>query len=415
MRLKMNDSNQSRDASATIQGYLFQFDATILSLCSIAEDAIIDIEGIEDFDVVSSDIKELFQCKYYEATRLTSATIRDGILPMLKGFLKLPQTERPRRRFHLYGYFRDSARGDTCLDPERLKTALTHREAVKNGQTMRFVAHDLQKELQATDDDIKSFANQLTIHVTGKAEDHRRETMAALQRLCGLSATEIELYTYPTARTLISSIACNANPSERRLSKIEFISRISPSKALFNHWSLREHGETAYCSRIRSEYFSHRNIDAIHRIFILDARLASENAEIQSLCHAIRAKWSSHAMRRKPDKERYVPILFIRNLAPERMVDLKGSLHQDGVRFVDGYPFLGSTFTVDNFLTPQTFENNLSLRLLSSQEELSKTLSAIRTERIVYDFYSSSPADSLPNSKWISVPVKSIGSIEKII
>lgn len=411
----MSDVDPARDATATIQGYIFQFDATILTLCKLTGNVTIDIEVIEDFDIATSAVTELFQCKYYEATRLTPATIRDGILPMLKGFLKLPPQDRPRRRFHLYGYFKDSTPGDQILDSDGVKAALTRREGITKGKTTHYVTHDIQEELGATDDEIQMFARQLTIHVTGKVDDHRRQTIEALKQSCGVSAVEAELYVYPTARTIISTIACDADPTKRRLSRTEFITRISPNRALFNHWSLREHGEADYCSRIRREYFSQRNIDATHRVFIVDATLASSDAELLSLCHALRRKWSSHGMRRRPDDERYTPILYIRDLPQERLVTLKTSLHHDAARFVDGYPFLGSTFTTDHLLIPQTFANQLSLRLVNSREELSMALTSIRGERIAYDFYSTSPADTLPGCKWVSLPVTSARSIESII
>jgi hypothetical protein len=111
----MSIDNVNRDASATIQGFLYQFDATILSILELQEDDSLTIEGIEDFDVFSKDMSELFQCKYYEATRLTRSTIRDAIMPMLKGFLLLDGKERTIRRFHLYGHFKDSAPEERTL------------------------------------------------------------------------------------------------------------------------------------------------------------------------------------------------------------------------------------------------------------------------------------------------------------
>ena len=411
----MSDADPSRDATATIQGYIFQFDATILSLCNLTGTVTLDIEVIEDFDIATSDVTELFQCKYYEATRLTPATIRDAILPMLKGFLNLPPQDRSRRRFHLYGYFKDSTPGDQSLDLSDVKSALTRREAVNKGTTTQFVTHDIQKELGATDDELKAFASQLTIHITSRVDDHRRETIESLKRSCSVSAVEAELFVYPTARTLISTMACSADPTKRRLSRAEFIARISPTRALFNHWSLREHGEAEYCSRIRREYFSQRNIDAISRVFIVDAMLSPSDADLLSLCHALRRKWSSHGVRRRPDSERYAPILYIRDLSQERLVTLKTSLHHDAARFVDGYPFLGATFAVDHLLSPQTYVNQLSLRLVNSRDELSAVLALLRGERIAYDFYLTSPSDTLPNCKWVSLPVTSARSIESII
>lgn len=411
----MSNDDPVRDATATIQGYVYQFDSTILSLCSLSPSAFLDIERIEDFDIVTADITELFQCKYYEATRLTNATIRDAILPMLRGFLKLPTRDRSRRRFHLYGYFKDSTPGDSTLTPDQLKSALTRRKTVATNTTPQYVRVDLQKELGATDDEIQGFARQLTIHVSDRADEHRRQTIDALRETCKVSQIEAELYVYPTARTLISTMACNSDLSKRRLSRADFLANISPSKALFNHWSLREDGEKAYCMRIRREYFSAQNVDPIQRVFIVDASLQGSDTDLLALCHTLHRKWSSHAVRRKPDCERYAPTLFVRDLPEARLVALKTSLHNHGVRFVDGYPFRGAAFSPEHLFSPQSYANKLSLRMVSSRDDLSAALDAIKGDRIAYDFYATRPTEPMSNLTWVSLPATSVHAIQNII
>ncbi|MBU4230704.1 MAG: hypothetical protein KKG88_10430 [Proteobacteria bacterium] len=411
----MTINDQTRDATATILGYIYQFDATILTLCASSNSAIVDIEAIEDFDISTSDFTELFQCKYYEATRLTPATIRDAILPMLKGFLRLNTTERSRRWFHLYGFFKDSTPGDSTLTLNQLKGALTRRGTVIKGKETTYIKVDLQKELNATDEELSSFVSQLSIKVTVKADEHRRQTIEALRHICKVSHAEAELYVYPTARTLISTIACSPNLSDRRLTREKFVAQISPSRALFNQWSLREHGEKAYCIRIRKEYFTERNVDPTHRVFIIDGSLQGTDSDLLSLCHTLRKKWSSHAVRRKPDSERYIPTLFVRDMSEARIVTLKTSLHNDDVRFVDGYPFLGASFSPEHLCTPQTFTNQISLRIISSRDELSSVLKVLRGQCIIYDFYATAPTEPLHNGKWVSLPTTSLNSIDAII
>jgi len=411
----MTTDDHSRDATATILGYMYQFDSTILNLCASPHSAVVDIEAIEDFDIAASDLTDLFQCKYYEATRLTPATIRDAILPMLKGYLRLRTPDRTRRRFHLYGYFKDSVPGDSTLTLDQLKGALTRRNQVASGATTHYINIDLQKELGATDDELRAFAGQLSIHVTEKNDEHKRRTIEALRQECQVSHTEAELYVYPTARTLISTIACESDLSKRQLSRQDFVARISPSRALFNQWALREHGESIYYARIRREYFSQHNIDASYRAFILDSSLSGTESDLLALCHTLRRKWSSHGLRRKPDGERYAPIVFLRNMSEARLVTVKTSLFANGVHFVDGFPFLGATFTPEHLCTPQTYANQISLRLISSREELSKAFAYIRGERIAYDFYAVAPTEPLPTCKWVSLPATSIRSIEAIV
>src|SRR5688572_13016267 len=77
-----------REATATIRGYIYQFDASILAVLGATGGDTVTVEGVEDFDVLSADADTHGQVKYYEAQKLTDATVRDAVLPMLEGFLR---------------------------------------------------------------------------------------------------------------------------------------------------------------------------------------------------------------------------------------------------------------------------------------------------------------------------------------
>ena len=411
----MSTDNVNRDASATIQGFLYQFDATILSILELEEADSLTVEGIEDFDVFYNDITSLFQCKYYEATRLTPATIRDAILPMIRGFLRLDSKARAGRRFHLYGYFKDSTPEERTLSMDELKRLLIRRERGNRTGTPHSKVIDVQKELGATDQDILEFSAQLTIHITEEYCVHKQKVVEALKECCKATLQEAEGFLYPSARTIVSGIAAKKDPTVRQLSKAAFISLITPSHALYNAWSLRELGEGSYCSSLRAYYFSQRNIDTAHRIFVIDATLPATDAELLSVCHELRRKWSSHRTRRKPEAERYAPFVFFKELSADRFVALKRMLHEEDVRFVDGYAFLGSTFNSDELCIQQTFSNQLSLRIITSAEDFACTVATIKRRRIIYDFFRDTPINITGNCTQISIPVTSVRMIESII
>ncbi len=98
-----------REATATIRGYMYQFDASILAVLGATKSELITVEGVEDFDVLTDETQIYGQVKYYEAQKLTDSTLRDAILPMMTGFLRYPADVRLRKKYVLYGYFRDSA------------------------------------------------------------------------------------------------------------------------------------------------------------------------------------------------------------------------------------------------------------------------------------------------------------------
>lgn len=61
-----------REATATIRGYIYQFDASILAVLSTTAGNALTVEGVEDFDIHSSETDTYGQVKYYEAQKLTT-------------------------------------------------------------------------------------------------------------------------------------------------------------------------------------------------------------------------------------------------------------------------------------------------------------------------------------------------------
>ncbi|MGI9449612.1 MAG: hypothetical protein ACR2QH_03040, partial [Geminicoccaceae bacterium] len=92
--------SNDREATASIRGYRYQFDATILAILALDNENTLTIEGTEDFDIDRGDISELFQFKYYASKKLTPSVIRDAILPMFKGFLLIDHPQGILRNYH---------------------------------------------------------------------------------------------------------------------------------------------------------------------------------------------------------------------------------------------------------------------------------------------------------------------------
>ena len=157
----MTTPSHSRDATATIRGYMYQFDATIRAILKLSADEYLDVEGIEDFDIGGDDPTDLFQCKYYAAKRLTPAELRNAVLPMLKGYLTLDASARKTRCFHLYGHYKDSSYGVSHPTLQELQAALVQRKRVPRvgGKTQTQVTN-LQPTLGATDADLRGLREE---------------------------------------------------------------------------------------------------------------------------------------------------------------------------------------------------------------------------------------------------------------
>lgn len=412
----MTTSSQSRDATATIRGYMYQFDATVRAILKLPKGKQLDVEGIEDFDIGGDDPTDLFQCKYYAAQRLTPAELRDATLPMLKGFLSLDASARKKRRFHLYGYYKNSTPGESHPTLQDLKDALVQRNRVKTGagQVITQVTN-LQTALRASDGDLRLFAKRLTIHIGDEYEEHKRQTVAQLKAAMGVSLVEAREHLYPSAFTQVTSLATGDTLAKRRTTKEAFCSHLLPSRTLLSAWLLREMGDTAFCRDMRQRYFSRQNIDAANRFFIVDCTRPVPQADLLSLLHTLRQKWSSHAVRRKSAQERYAPYVYLRGLDDGELIALKSGLQEDGIIFVDGYAFAGADFNSEHVAQPQTYPNGVSLRFLNCEADLIKSLSSVTGQRCVYDFFIDEPLAISTNVRYTAFPVNSIPMIERII
>jgi len=78
----------TRAADATIKGYYYQFDTSILKLLELrANTDSITIEGIEDIDINMATDATTIQCKYLSKPRFINSAVREPITLMLDHFV----------------------------------------------------------------------------------------------------------------------------------------------------------------------------------------------------------------------------------------------------------------------------------------------------------------------------------------
>ena len=79
----------SRAANATIKGYYYQFDTTILKILELKNDNdFVTVEGIEDIDIHTANDVTAVQCKYLSKPKLINSVIREPIMLMIDNFIK---------------------------------------------------------------------------------------------------------------------------------------------------------------------------------------------------------------------------------------------------------------------------------------------------------------------------------------
>ena len=411
----MTDSINNREASATIRGYIYQFDATIRKILASGVGDLCTVEGVEDFDIHAYDFSSYFQCKYYAAQKLTASVLRDSILPMLKNYVGLNLSERSKKRYILYGHFKESSYAKSDITSETLKTILVRKEKLQDGAEAAFRTINVQDEIGATYDDLEGFVLQFSLELCSEYEQHKKTVVGELGSTLSVSQFEAESYIYPSALTLISTLACKKTVENRTISKEVFLQKVQPNRALYCLWSLREKSQRAYCREMRSRFFSKVNIEPEARFFILEFPEGTLETNIRQTLLVIRKKWSSHMARRKPDRDRYAPYIFLSKTPPEQLANIKKTLHQEGCVFLDGYPFQESDFSVVSISQQQTYQNKISLRFLNSEDDLRSCLAALERPRLIYQFFIDNPINIEEEVTQVCIPITSPIMIADIV
>ena len=412
----MTETINNREASATIRGYIYQFDATIKKILASGDADSCTVEDVEDFDIHSPDLSSYFQCKYYAAQKLTASVLRDAILPMVENYVSLTLSERANKRYFLYGHFKESSYASTDITLDTIKTILVRREkSQEESGGISYQSINLQDEIGATDGDLEGFVLQFTLELCSEYEEHKNTVIGDLASSLNVSQFEAENYIYPSALTLISTLACKESIEGRTITKGSFLQKVKPNQALYSLWSLREKSQRAYCREMRSRYFSKVNIEPEARFFVLDLPGGTSEAEILQILRVIRRKWSSHMVKRKPDRDRYAPYVFLSKTTPDQLANIKRILLEEGCVFRDGYPFQYSDFSVSSISQQQTYQNKISMRFLNSKDDLFNCFNALNQPRSIYQFFIETPLAIEEEITQVCIPITSPSMITGIV
>lgn len=410
-------TERQREATATIRGYIYQFDASILAVLAAKPGEQVTVEGVEDFDILSSEADTYGQVKYYEAQKLTDATLRDAILPMIEGFLRYPAEDRARKRYILYGHFKQAPDKSPQYTMTDLKRVLVHRPfkvADGTGEKVRTEVH-LQAKIGASEKDLSDFCDRFSVQLSEPFDEHRARVIARLQLALNVSKVEAEGYCYPSALTAMAALSSAATKPARTTTKQDFLQNIRPKTAMYSAWALREEGENAYCRKIRQLHFTHLNIDGRDRFFVVTLPEADGPDEAHGLVQHIIGRWSSHKVNSKPVKERYAPFFFFPEMAEGALVQLKGRLINDGHMITDGYPFNGAAFSTAHLMLPQTREWPISARFVSTPEQFEAALAESKRARLVIQLHASDPCEIGRGIQQIAIPINGAGMAKKIV
>lgn len=400
-----------RTAIDTIKGYFYQFDYAIAKLLELGNDTdTIIVEGIEDVDVSTATEETAIQCKYYAKTEYNHSVIAKPIRLMLDHYKEVTNGTKHRINYKLYGYFHS---GQTKLTLPIDSTFLKDHFLTYTENKVKYYHHTKHS---LTDTQLEDFISLLNIDISALEYQSQVSKISTLMTSqFGCTPFEAEHFYYNNALKTIKDIAVEGNIAKRKISKLDFLKKIDFKRILFNEWFVTYKGKAKLFRELRTHYFTGLNTSPFERLFIIELPTTNYvRAELKDLILTISIKWSKLSAR---EPNPFCPYMYLHNIPPQELLDLKKELYSEGFTFIDGFDFDGSEFNPKSISKTANNSNSIKLKILNKFEHIDLTVSEIIKTKEIYQFYSTNPFFdiSYPSVKQVKIQFSQLTDIKKII
>ncbi len=388
----------NRSANATIKGYFYQFDHTILQvLDAVSASSSVVIEGVEDVDIEDEANVVLVQCKYYEGTEYNHSVIKDAVIQMLRHYQKAGLFEHQQLRYRLYGHYKNGH--EKLKQPFNLEFLkehfLTYTESDKDKKKTKQLEHE---RLKLSDAQLAHFQSLLEINIDAPSyEDQRSQILTKLKtQIKNCSQEDAEAFYYPNAINVIQGLAVMKDINDRKITKTKFITKVNRKEVIFSRWLRQKLSDENYAKSIKRMHFTYGSLKVprASRIFVIDTASEFDISKLTSLLVRLGKRFSHVEHKSTPPGDRFCPYVLLRNLPPHDLIALKKNLLQQGVQFVDGYAFLGSDCDLNQIAAPPTKENLIQLKFIFEAGQIKPLCNELKGTTIdIFDFFQASPLE----------------------
>lgn len=405
--------DEARSASATIKGYLFQFDATMLAILDCTDNSPIRVEGVEDFDVVANGWTQCVQCKYYEGTELSKQVLREVVVPMLRRLKDVGSADRSRWGFSLYGHFKNK--------PPHAVMNLTEEEIFDALQTYKVVKGMPRQAVNIAEEEgfdkelIAAFARTFKIHFVSDFEEHRSQVISRLRATLDASESAVREIHYPAALYYVANVAARPVATNRISTRPEFLLAARPTPAAVNSLLLHAFGQQRYCSAMRKRHFSAFNREPVHYVFLINYQPGGAVEDLVSALKIIANKYSRIRSKRTPENEKLVPVVVLVGMPEGMVLEVKKILFSRNIFFNDGFGFYGSEFDPKVALGSSTSSGCSNFALLHSVGQLDAVRALGNPMTPIYQFSSNAGESVEVSGNVVEIPVGSFNWMQNII
>lgn len=381
-------------AYVAIKGFKYQFDRSIVEIFSNPLIPV-RIEQLQDYEFDNYFV----QVKYHD-TDYTAPQQKQKIKKPLLQLLDQHKVDTSKK-FILFIYLKGVAPSNKTLSLKELDSILGN------------------KNPDYSISDKTSFVQNFTlIHAHNFVTQHN-EVIEKIRREYSKSIEEAQLY-YSIISSHLLDIVINNQPSKKNLrtcSKDQLDKLISEGKKIvfksaFNDVLTADRR----VKLIHKQFFkSQLNNEPHERFFVVEVNKSTNISVIKELVLTLKNKWSKNKTRTIPASDRFVPYIFLHGIDPNKLIELKTDLQNDGYNICDGHDFFNSPFNLTSIKVRPTFESKLFFKFINELTELGQIINNLDKTGEIYQFYIETPLSILFNQKHLKFQVQKVDEIKNII
>ena len=309
-----------RTADYTIQGFLYQFNKTLLEILKSPDEAVITVEGIvEDIEVVDGDVITAIQCKYHEsAEKFQASKIYKPLLQMMDHF---HFKSNGKVNYVLFAHFPGLPTEVINVDKQMLEKALETGNKELNAYVLKL------KGIVNLDDFLLKFSAAV-----GPAFDALVQDVCDLLVATGISTQEVKTLFYPNAINMIANLSIQHEATQRKVTKKDFLVNLHQiKKTAISQWTLSLKNNQEILMARRKQLKSNLSKNARTRYFLLyDDGLEEFDTQVVIFISDYLDKYHfKMAHIRTP--------IFCLNTTEEKFKEIQHRLYQKGIESNDGF------------------------------------------------------------------------------
>jgi len=376
-----------------LRGFRYQFDKTILTIFSQSAD--VKLEQLQDLGYDDYLVQVKYHDTNYNAGQ-QKVRKKDPILQLIGEY----QKDRTKK-YVLFIYLKGVTALKQTLDVAALDDILGSAAAAIDRK------------------DREGFCKQFELVYSVDFQQQYQEVIDAISGWFKVKREVAEIYYTMISSHLLQLVVDHPAPNiHNRVTNQALLNDLiaKNQRVIFRSQYAQELSRVKYCQWIKKTYFkSGMNREAYERFFIIEVDHTATIHELKTVLLHIKARWSHNSRGSIPDKERFAPYIFFRNVKDNDLIALKRQLSEEGFRIKDGHDYKGADFNVDSMMEMPNYHNKILFKIVNDESALNDVIIAPSRTKELYQFYLTNPTNlNYPALKHIQIEVENIAEIINI-